>query len=68
LTDKDGKSYSDAIAADGSYALEKVPAGGYKVSVSGGGAPAKYGDAKTSPLEVVVGKGVSTADFELKGK
>jgi hypothetical protein len=68
LTSAAGKSFSADIAADGSYKLTKVPAGEYKVAVTGTGVPAKYGDPKTSGLTVTVRKGGNLADFPLKGE
>src|SRR5262249_20587243 len=68
LIDKDGKLFSAAIAADGRCAGATVPAGGYKVTITDAGAPAKFADTKTSGIEMVVKKGANDADFDLKGK
>jgi hemoglobin len=64
LSDKGGKAHSAAIEADGSYGLENVPPGEYKVAVRGG--PAKFADPATSGLTVTVTKGKQVLDIELK--
>jgi len=68
LSDKDGKTFSAAIAADGTYSLEKVAAGAYKVAITNANAPVRFADAKTSGIEMVVKKGANNFDVELKGK
>jgi truncated hemoglobin YjbI len=65
LTGKDGKAHADDIAADGSYSLEGVPQGAYKVSVSGPGVPARYADANTTPLTFNAAKGQNIFDIAL---
>src|SRR5262249_28210297 len=65
LTDKDGKALSGAIAADGSYALENVPPGDYKVSVADPAVPAKYAKPETSGLTLTVTKSKHQFDLQL---
>src|SRR5262249_37067798 len=68
LTDKDGKAISDAIEADGSFTVTDVPAGSYKVTVTGaGGVPAAFGDPKTTPLTTNVPRGENLLDLDLAG-
>lgn len=64
LTGKDGKDHSAAVAADGTFNLASVPAGTYKVSVSGGAA--KYADPDKSGLTYTVTKGPQNFDIDLK--
>jgi hemoglobin len=67
LVDKDGKAYSGAIAADGTFTLEKVPAGTYKVTVTDAkGVPAAYGDVKTTTLTSDVKAGTNDLVLDLK--
>jgi hemoglobin len=62
--DKDGKAaYSAAIAADGTFNLDAVSPGTYKVTVTGG--PAKYADKATTPLTLTVTKSPHEFDIEL---
>jgi hypothetical protein len=68
FTSADGKTViSGKIAADGSYAIAKLPVGDYRVSVTSKKPvlPAKYGDPKTSSLTFTVAKGKSTFDIQL---
>jgi hemoglobin len=64
LVDKDGKKLTAAVAADGTYSVDNVPPGEYKMAVSGG--PAKFADAATSGLTLMVTKDKQTHDIELK--
>jgi len=67
LIDKDGKAYSGAIAADGTFSVEKVPAGTYKVTVTDAkGVPAAYGDVKTTSLTSNVKAGMNELNLDLK--
>ena len=69
LTDKDGKAYTAAIAADGTFGLENVPPGEYRVSVTDAkDIPAKYADQKTTPLKLNVVKGANEPDIKLAGE
>jgi hemoglobin len=68
LTGTDGKAISDAIEADGSFTLERVPPGAYKVSFTDGkNVPAAYGDPKTSGITTNVTKGANQLDLDLPG-
>ncbi|HMF12529.1 MAG TPA: hypothetical protein VKE94_09495 [Gemmataceae bacterium] len=61
------------VKEDGTYILEKVPPGEYKVKIAPsagqekakGAAPAKYRSDETSPLKVTVSKGRNAYDVEL---
>jgi hemoglobin len=64
LVDKAGKKFTGAVAADGTYDVEKVPPGDYKVGIDGG--PAKFADPDKSGLTLTVTKGKQTHDIELK--
>jgi hypothetical protein len=63
---KDGNAISAETKEDGSYTAKDVPTGTLPVSIQGEGVPKKYADRKTTPLQLEVKKGKSTADFELK--
>jgi hypothetical protein len=67
LSGAGGKSFSNDVT-DGSFKLNKVAVGDYKVAVTGAGVPAKYGDAKTSGLTTTVRKGGNLLDLDLKGE
>jgi hemoglobin len=67
LVDKDGKAHAANIAADGTYAMSNLPPGTYKVSVTGDGVAAKFGDVNTSGLTSTVEKGESVKDLALQG-
>jgi len=56
--DKDGKTYTSDVT-NGEYKLVNLPIGKYKVTITGEGVGAKYGDVKTTPL---------TLDIEKKGR
>jgi hemoglobin len=70
FTGEDGKTYTRAIAADGTYAVENIPEGTYKVSVSSArdNVPAKYANPNTSGLTATVKKGANTRDIDLSGE
>jgi hemoglobin len=68
LTGEGGKAISDAIEADGSYTLENVPPGTYKVTVTGAKeVPAAFGDPNTTPTTANVNKGMNLLDLDLPG-
>jgi len=61
-----GQAISDAIEADGSYTIENVVPGQYRVTITRGkDVPAKYADPKTTPLVVNVMQGANTHDIAL---
>jgi hypothetical protein len=69
LTGDGGPAITDAIEPDGSYTLENVPAGSYKVTIAGWkGLPAKYSAANTTPLTLIVLKGKNAHDFNLSAE
>jgi hypothetical protein len=57
-----GKTITGRVKA-GSFALEKVPAGTHRVSVTGGNLPEQYADPARSGLSIEVDKGAN--DFRL---
>jgi hypothetical protein len=63
---KDGNAITADLKEDGSYMAKDVPTGTLPVSIQGEGVPKKFTDRKTTPLQLEVKAGKSTADFELK--
>ncbi len=61
---KDGKAEA-MIAADGSYKVEGIKPGVYKVSVKGANVPAVFGDPDKSSLAYTVKDGAQTHDIML---
>ena len=60
-----GDALTAAIAVDGTYKFTAVQPGEYTVGVAAFGVPAKYSDAKTSPLKLTVSKGNQEHDITL---
>jgi hemoglobin len=65
FTNKDGKA-EGKIDADGSYKMEGIKPGVYKVSVKGAAVPPKYGDPATSSLTFTVMDGKQAYDITLQ--
>jgi hypothetical protein len=62
----DGRNYSDQIEADGSYTLEKIPAGSYRITITGDPSVSpRYADARATPLAYNVANGANTCNLEL---
>ena len=69
LTGDGGPAITDGIEADGSYTIQNVPPGSYKVTITGWkGLPAKYSAANTTPLTLSVQKGKNDHDFNLSAE
>lgn len=66
LVDEKGKPSKARINADGSYTLEKVQPGKYKVVVESDGVPEKFTKADTSLLMVEVKEGKNDFDVKLE--
>jgi hemoglobin len=68
---KDGKTYSTELGKDGSYRLDDIKPGDYKVTVQAKGEAAaplvakKYGDVKTTPLTATVKEGANDVNYEV---
>jgi hypothetical protein len=64
-----GKNFSGTIAADGTFSIQKVPVGDYKVAIASKAKevalPARYNSADTSGLSVRVQAGTQTVSLEL---
>ncbi len=68
LTNEEGE-VEDKIAGDGTYKVEGIKPGDYKVSLKGAkgvAIPAAYGDPKTTPLRVIVTDGKNNGDLALQ--
>jgi hypothetical protein len=72
FVDKKGKTYSAPLEADGTYALEKLPPGEYRVVIDTAKVkknrvlvPIKYSDPKKTPLRSTVAKGDNNYDIQL---
>jgi hypothetical protein len=68
LTNKEGQ-VEGKIAEDGSYKVEGVKPGAYKVSIKGAkgvAVPAAFGDPNTSSLAFTVADGKQTYDVALQ--
>jgi hypothetical protein len=66
LVNEDGKSSKGKINPDGTFLLEKLKPGRYKVVIEGDGVPAKYQKEDTSPYTVDVKEGRTEADYNLE--
>lgn len=53
---------------EGKFGPEKVPAGGYAVTIEGAGVPASYSSDRTTPLTVEISSGANEIDVDLKGE
>jgi hemoglobin len=65
LVSNEGK-VEEKIAADGSYKVEGIKPGVYKVSIKGAGVPAAFGDPDKSGLTYTVIDGKQTHDIALQ--
>lgn len=65
LVSNEGKA-EEKIAADGTYKVEGIKPGVYKVSIKGAGVPAAFGDPATSGLTYTVIDGKQTHDIQLQ--
>ena len=63
LTDKGTSASTDK---EGTFEMLELKAGDYKVVVKGKDVPAKYTDAKQTPLTFKVQKGDNIGSFDLK--
>ena len=51
---------------DGSYAVDRVPAGAYKVTIEGTDIPARYSSEDKSSLKVEIREGANDLHFDLR--
>ena len=60
-----GQFVGARLNKDGTYAVDRVPVGTWKVTIEGADVPVRYSSEGKSSLQVEVRKGTNTLDFAL---